>query len=73
MTITTLNQAGLKFCPMATDRKCSADQCMAWRITAEKYQGYCGMAGKPSQVVLTEEFAGAKMLKELGFGKGGAA
>lgn len=62
-------EAGRKICPVINlENKlfhCVSDGCMAWRDVGVDHQGYCGLAGKTSQVLLTELHAAASMAKDM--------
>ena len=60
------NEASTKFCvhlvaPLGQVAKCQTSNCMAWRWVSEpdgiNKLGYCGLAGKPSDVIYDEWLA----------------
>ncbi len=58
------------FCPLSFNGpvgsiRCEGAMCMAWRTTKEHGIGYCGMAGKPSEVLLEEAKALVDRLMEV--------
>ena len=66
-------EASTKFCvhlaaPLGHGAKCQTSNCMAWRWVSEpdgiNKLGYCGLAGKPSDVIYDEMRQAAKSIKE---------
>jgi len=68
-------EASTKFCvhliaPLGQGAKCQTSNCMAWRWVSEPFNsdrtlGYCGLAGKPSDVILDEMREAAIITKNL--------
>lgn len=77
MLIKTI-ECGQYMCPfpekearaLESRQMCIGAKCMAYRLADEHSHGYCGLAGKPSEVVITECVAMASYMRDAV--KGGA-
>ena len=70
--IKTNEQAERKYCPQAMHKDakdvfCIGDNCMAWRNDEESKSraGYCGLAGRPSAIMLYEMRRAAVITQEI--------